>query len=195
MHVRKLIVSLAGAVTLAATAAPAQAASLTCPAEPTAREFSRWLDPSQYAAVPGGSFEADGWTLAGGARRVSGQHPWNPAGTGVLELPAGAKAVSPPFCIAVDRPTVRMFARNTGSPLGALNARLIVPTLLGDLRLPIGLALDPQDRWAPTLPMPVLVNLLTLLGGPGYVRLELSSGGAGAGWQVDDVYVDPYSKG
>lgn len=195
MYARKLIGSLAAAAALAATAAtPAHAAALTCPQEPSSRVFARWLDPSPYVAISGGSFEQDGWTLTGGARRVPGNQPWGEGATS-LSLPAGATAVSPPVCVSIDRPTIRAFGRNTGAMLGAVHATVLVPTVLGELRLPVGVVLNPADRWAPTLPMPVLVNLLTLLGGPGHVRFELAASGPGSEWLVDDVYIDPYSKG
>ncbi|MDA0181089.1 hypothetical protein OJ997_12345 [Solirubrobacter phytolaccae] len=194
MYARKLIGSLVVATALIAPGA-AHAAPLTCPQEPTVRVFRPWLDPSPY--VPIGSFEADGWTLTGGASRVPGNEPWRVGGAGhatSLKLPAGATAVSPPVCISIDRPTIRFFARNTGAPLGRVRATVVVPTLLGELRLPIGVVLNPSERWSPTLPMPVIVNLLTLLGGPGNVRFELTAAGYKSEWLVDDVYLDPYSK-
>lgn len=193
MNARKLIGTLAGTVALtAAVAAPAQAA--TCPAEPTQRAFERWLDPFNYVLVPGGTFEADGWTLTGGAQRVPGNEPWHVAGAGdanALSLPTGARAVSPPVCISVDRPTIRFFARNTGAALGSVRVSVLVPSLLGELRLPVGAVVSTSDRWSPTLPSLTVVNLLTLLGGPGDVRVELAAAGD---WLIDDVYVDPYSK-
>ena len=195
MDARKLIGTLAGAVALAGVAAaPAHA----CPAEPAERTFERWLDPAHYVLMPGGTFEADGWTLSDGARRVPGNEPWHVAGADddtALSLPAGARAVSPPVCISVDRPTIRFFARNQGSLLGGVRVTVLVPTLLGELRVPLGAVLNPTDSWAPTAPTLTVVNLLTLLGGPGDVRFELSASGLGSDWLVDDVYVDPYSKG
>lgn len=194
MHARKLIGTLAAAALAATATTPAHAAELSCPSEPSSRIFLRWLDPAHYVPMPGGSFEQDGWTLTGGAQRVPGNEPWRVAGAdhaSALSLPAGATAVSPPVCVSVDRPTIRAFARNDGGLLGSVRVNVLVPTALGEVRLPVGLHLDPTGRWAPTLPMPVVANLLTLLGGPGDVRFEFVSGGD---WLVDDVYVDPYSK-
>lgn len=199
MHARKRIGTLFGAALIAgaAAAAPAQAAALSCPAEPTQRVFERWYDPAHYVLVPGGDFEAAGWTLTGGAERVPGNEPWRVGGADdatALHLPAAATATSPPVCVAVDRPTLRFFARHQGSALGRVWVTALVPTLLGELRVPLGVVTDSGDGWAPTPPTLTLVNLLTVLGGPGDVRFELTAG-VGSDWLVDDVYLDPYSKG
>jgi len=190
---RKLIGTMAG-LTLAAGAFAAPAHAATCPDAPSTRAFQPWLDFARYTAIPGGDFETAGWELDGGAERVAGGTPWRPGST-VLSLPDGGRATSPPVCISVDRPVVRAFARNVGSPLGLVSVTVIVPTDLGDLRLPIGVVANLSSDWAPTLPAPVLDNLLTLLGGPGDVRFEFAAHGAGAAWLVDDVLLDPYSKG
>ena len=200
MNARKRIGTVGVALFAGLSAsAPAQAASLTCPAEPTQQTFQRWLDPAHYVPMPGGTFEAEGgWTLSDGARRVPGNEPWYVAGADdstALSLPAGASAISPPVCISVDRPTIRFFARNQGSLLGQVRVTVLVPTVLGEVRLPIGTVLDPTDDWSPTPPTLAVVNLLSLLGGPGDVRFELTASGYRSDWLVDDVYVDPYSKG
>jgi hypothetical protein len=59
--------------------------------------------------------------------------------------------------------------------------------------LPIGVV-TPGSRWSPTLPLPVLANLLPLLPNDRTaVRFRLTAIG-GSTWQVDDVYVDPRSR-
>jgi hypothetical protein len=42
--------------------------------------------------------------------------------------------------------------------------------------------------------MPVVANLLTLLGGSTTVRFQFVAVGPGSAWDVDDVMLDPYSK-
>ena len=62
-------------------------------------------------------------------------------------------------------------------------------TLLGlELTLPVGVVLG-GEQWAPTLPLLVVGNLLSR-----EARFKFSSAPGGA-WQIDDVFVDPYSKG
>jgi hypothetical protein len=61
------------------------------------------------------------------------------------------------------------------------------------LELPIGVVL-PNSHWAPSLPMPIVANLLPLL--PNQmtpVQFRFTPLGT-ATWSVDDVYVDPKSR-
>jgi hypothetical protein len=110
----------------------------------------------------------------------------------------GGAVTSPPICVGLERPTIRFFARNTGSPLGLLTVEALVRAPLGlTVAVPIGVVAGVGHDWAPTLPMPIVANLLPLLPGDGFtsVRLRFSAVGLGSAWTVDDVYVDPYSKG
>ena len=71
--------------------------------------------------APDGGFEAggQGWYLSGGAKVVAGNESFylNDAGdSGSLSLPAGSSAVSPPVCMAIDTPSFRFVARNSGDP-------------------------------------------------------------------------------
>jgi hypothetical protein len=50
------------------------------------------------------------------------------------------------------------------------------------------------SKWTPTLPLPVIANLLPLLPGDlTPVRFRFTP--VGGAWQIDDVYVDPYRTG
>jgi hypothetical protein len=61
--------------------------------------------------------------------------------------------------------------------------------------VPIGIVLG-GSAWGPTLPMPVIANLLPLLPGDlTPVRFRFTPAGIGGAWQIDDVYVDPYRGG
>ena len=96
-----------------------------------------------------------------------------------LSLPAGSSATTGPVCVTVAHPTIRFFARGNGL--------MTVSVLAGGLELPIG-AVAGGGSWSPSLPMPVVFNLL----GEQDVRFRFVSAGA---LRIDDVYVDPYSKG
>src|SRR5438093_93945 len=112
-----VVVAALGCALLTAAPAGADGGLLGGCGEPTARPFLPWLDPMAYALLPDGSFEQGGagWQLAGGASTGAGNEPWYTSGPGTtaLLLPAGASAVSAPFCIGLLNPTVRLFARNT----------------------------------------------------------------------------------
>jgi len=165
--------------------------------------FRPWLDPMSYTVVPGGSLEegAGGWTL-NGASVVSGNEPWEVHGDGdsrSLKIPAGKSATTDTICVGLEHPTLRFFAKSSGnSLLGAVGTALTVEVVFEDawgreLSLPIGTVL-PKSQWSPTLPYPVVANLLPLLPGERTpVRFRFRAAG-GSNWQIDDVYVDPRSR-
>ena len=162
---------------LLAFAAPAAAA---CPERDLTRPFLPWLDPAWYEPAPDGGLEAgaSGWTLTGGAAVANGGRP-NGGGAHSLALPAGATATTAPACITIAHPTIRLFTRGSGL--------LTVTVLVDGAELPIGVALG-GGAWAPSLPVPVVVNLL----GARQVQFRFASAGP---LRIDDVYIDPYSKG
>jgi hypothetical protein len=180
---------LAAAGALAALALAAPQARAACPAQPLDRTFLPWLDLAFYQEAPDGGFEDGGaWTLAGGAAIVAGNQPYL-AGSKSLDLPAGASATTAPICVTVAHPTVRFFARNTGSASAPLTVTVKFKTLAGlPVELPVGTVLGGAE-WQPTLPLPLVGNLLS-----DEVRFTFTPA-AGSAWQVDDVYIDPYSKG
>jgi hypothetical protein len=172
---RSLLVALATFL----FAAPAAQA---CTDQPLAKPFTPWLDFANYQAAPDGGLEAGaaGWTL-NGASVVDGGHPFGGGGQSSLSVPAGASAVSAPVCVTLAHPTLRFFARGTGA--------MTVSAITQDgLELPVG-AVVGTGSWAPTLPMPVVLNLL----GEQNVRFRFAS--ALGSFRVDDLYIDPYSKG
>jgi hypothetical protein len=178
---------LAAAGALAAFALAAPQAHAACPQQPLDRTFLPWLDPALYQEAPDGGFERGGsWVLHGGAAVVDGNQPYL-AGARSLDLPAGSSATTAPICVTVAHPTIRFFARNAGSALAPLTVSVQFKTLLGlTAELPVGVVLGGAG-WQPTLPLPVVGNLLS-----DEVRFTFTSDGA---WRIDDVYVDPYSKG
>jgi hypothetical protein len=185
---RRPLIVVAGALVALALAAPAAQAA-ACPEQPLERTFLPWLDPAWYHPAPDGGFEGSGdWTLTGGAEVVDGNQPFLD-GSRSLELPAGATATTAPICVTVAHPTIRLFARNEGNPLAPLVVSVSFRTLLGlQVTLPVGVALS-GEAWAPTLPLLVVGNLLSR-----EARFTFASA-PGGDWQIDDVQVDPYSKG
>lgn len=158
------------ALTALLFAAPAAQA---CPDQPLSRPFTPWLDFAWYQAAP------PDWEL-NGASVVAGGQPWG-GGPESLSIPAGANVVSAPVCITLAHPTLRFFIRGDGA--------LAVSVIAGPgLELPVGVALG-SAVWAPS---PIVLNVLNLLGEQ-EVRFRLES--VLGSHQVDDVWIDPYSKG
>jgi hypothetical protein len=208
---RRISRSLALVAALAATAVAAPSADAgvlvasadNCPEQTVAQAFLPWLDPMNYTLVPGGSLEdgAAGWSL-NGASVVSGNEPWQVHGDGEgrsLKIPAGKSATTDTICVGLEHPTLRFFAKSSGnSLLGSLVTALTVEVVFEDNAggvhaLPIGAVL-PDSHWTPTLPYPILVNLLPLLPDDKTpVQFRFRAVG-GASWQIDDVYVDPHSR-
>jgi hypothetical protein len=202
---RGLGLALALITALLVSAAPANAGLLVesaenCEAKPTAKVFLRWLDPLNYVPVTGGDFEsgAEGWKLSG-ARVVDGNEPFkvgDAADSRSLSIPAGASATTPAMCAGLDHLFMRYFARSSKtSLLGALTSRLRVDVLVetstgATLALPLGTQLL-TPSWSPSLPVPVVANLLPLLPGAHTpVAFRFTAEGS-ASWTIDDVYLDP----
>ncbi|MDX6670588.1 MAG: hypothetical protein QOI91_951 [Solirubrobacteraceae bacterium] len=161
------------------------------------RPFLPWADPFEYVLVQGGTFEggATSWALAGAAATVAGNESYyvHAAGEGrSLRLPAGSSATSPSTCVGLEHPTLRLFVRNAGATLSTLKVEVRFEDSGGVVRtLPIGV-IAAGRAWQPSLPLPVVANLLPLLPGQHTaVQFRLTPQGGGGDWGIDDVYVDP----
>jgi hypothetical protein len=197
-----LAVGAAAALGLAVTVPAAKADVLSlggssCNYQQLEQPFAQFGDDADYALVPGGSFESGGpaWTTAGGASLVADNEPWG-AGVQAMSLPSGSSVTSPATCVSLDTPTLRFFANSSGDDdSSALQVSVLFNNSAGGLSsLPIG-AVTPSGAWEPTLPYAIGVNLLSLLGGDySAVAFQFTPQGADS-WEIDDVYVDPWSKG
>jgi hypothetical protein len=197
---RRLLALLAAigaltAIALSPATAGAKTFGLNCPGS-TQQPFKPWLDPASYILAPGGDFEAaSAWTLTGGAKIVSGNEPYkvHSASDGnSLSIPAGGSATSPPICVGLTYPTLRLFASG-GNLLSLLKVDVIYKTALGTTTQPVML-LPVMPNWAPTLPMLFLANatgITSLDGLTSSVQFRFTVLG-NAGWKIDDVYVDPW---
>lgn len=186
----------AGVLALAALAfaMPSGAQAAGCPEQPSAQTFLPWLDVAWYVPAPDGGLEGggSGWQLSGGAAVVDGNNAYLD-GEHSLALPGGASATTAPMCIGIEHPTIRLFARNTGSPLSALAVSVVFRDPLGARRtVPVG-AVAAGSRWAPTPIMPVVVDLLALTGDQ-RAAFRFTALDERGEWTIDDVYVDPYNK-
>jgi hypothetical protein len=197
----RALLAVVGALFVLPTAT-AQAALVeveACDDATLTKPFQRWADVANYKPAPGGDFEGDlaAWTLSGGAKTVAGSEPWGvtgAVGSRALALPAGASAVAPATCVTAGAPTFRFFARSTGGLLPLLRADLLYRD--GALRIvPVPVGIVPAGGgWQPTLPMLTASAVGAALAG-GEAPLAIRFTAVSGSWQIDDVFVDPYSRG
>jgi hypothetical protein len=200
-------ITLVAAAALLATLVPASGASAAatsttagtlCPGT-LSQPFAPWSDLNSYTLAPGGSFEGSvtGWSLAGGASVTSGSQTY--AGTGVssLSVPVGSTAVSPDICIDPTRETFRFFARNNSSSSTAkLKVEILYPTKSGGWKSILGGIVDTAKvRGWQVSPIYSNSSDLALLSGLSNPPVRYRFTASGGGWQVDDVYVDPFRRG
>jgi hypothetical protein len=200
---------VAAAVTLA-TALSAESASAgvlvntesakNCTTQVLEQPFKRWLDYFQYTLVPGGNFESGvpAWTLSK-SKVVSGNESFyvrSKKDARSLSLGASGTATSRPVCVGIYHPTLRFFARNRGLATSTLTVEVLFESSLGQvLSLPIGVVPGLATTWQPTLPLPVIANLLPLLPNEKTaVAFRFRATGIGGNWQIDDVFVDPHKR-
>jgi hypothetical protein len=205
--VHLIAVAATCATALLFVAAPSASAgilvkSATDCTSPTAEQpFTRWHDSSSYILAPDGSFEngAGDWSL-NRASVQSGNDSYDIAGDGgshSLQIKPGGNALTSTICVGLDRPTLRFMSHSSGGLLGlsTMAVSVRVETSLGlVVELPIGVV-TPSSKWQPSLPMPILANLLPLLPGqmtPVQFRFTPLLGGT---YTIDDVYVDPRNRG
>jgi hypothetical protein len=191
MHVRALVAGLSAVVGLALLAPAAQAGlTASCDGQVLERPFLPWADPARYVLAPDGEFGggAAGWQ---GGDVVAERSPLS--GDGALRLGSDGSATSPAMCVTVAHPTLRFLARNAGEQTGTLGVEVLFEDLAGRAQtLPIGVVAG-GGGWAPTLPMPIVANLLALLPGD-QTPVAFRFTARGGDWRIDDVYVDPYCK-
>lgn len=206
LHRSTLLRSLALAVTtIAALATQSGSASasgtglgIACPT-PTSTPFAPWGDHASYAFAPDGGLEsgAAGWTLAGGARVVTGNEPWHVSGPGnhSLDLPAGSSATSAPMCIGVFSDGMRFFAQNLGGSGSRLHVQVIYGGGVGGVIGSLGGTLGISDRatlsagsvWDPTRSVGMAGGLVPVF--TRYVQFRITP--TGGTWRIDDLYLDP----
>ena len=154
--------------------------------------FSTWGDQSGYYAAPNGGFESGttGWTVSGGAQVVSGNEPWNLAGTGAhsLKLPTGATAAIS-VCNGLTYPAIRFVVKGAGGN-ATLHVRVVAHSLVGVLSILDGGSFSVGSNWTPS---PKLSTLMSALASPlGTKSMEIQISVTSGSAQIDDLYIDPY---
>jgi hypothetical protein len=153
--------------------------------------FSTFHDSNWYTLAPGqsvNSFDGTGWTLSGGAKLVTTTLADGSTGT-VLDMPAGAMAVSPPMCVSAAYPSARAQVRDL---VGAPSIRLFVQyTNTKSWQKPIAAGtFAGKPQWANSQPLDLHPGNLY---GWQQETFTLYGGDKGTDAQVYNFYVDPHS--
>lgn len=201
-QLKRPVVTLAVTIgTMILTLFAVPAAQAACTAAPTTKVFAAFGDSSDYSLAPGGSFEsgATDWTLTG-ASVVTDNDPWKLHGAGdtkSLSVSAGGQAVSPAFCVGVEHPTFRFVARRTGGSWGVLNVKLRWKLAGGATNETVVTAIDGKDASWHVTDRSALSTVLPLWnsGQTASVQFVFDPEDFGGAWTIDDVYVDPYTRG
>ena len=193
---RRLGVLLISAILVALAAAPVSpaATSPSCNYGQASHPFATWGDIASYTLVPGGSFEsgAPGWTLAGGARIVSGNESYyanSRYDSHSLALPAGSSATTASFCVSLNRPTIRVFVANGGSSSSRLRVKVVFRGLLGVLGILDGGTFTAGPAWRPS---PIMLATLNAPLGTNSAQFVFTPADSSGAWRIDDLYVDPW---
>ena len=197
-HLRRSLTAALGAAALTLAVVPA--AEAACSATPTTKAFAAFGDNADYSLAPAGAFEsgATGWSLSGSSV-ANGNEPAKIHGSGdtkSLAISATGQAVSPTFCVGIQHPSFRFFARRTSGTWGVLNVKLRYKGADGATNeTTVGSVSAGDTAWHATASIP-LSTVLGLWNGDqsASVQIVLDPEDYGGAWAVDDVYVDPYSR-
>jgi len=185
-----LAVLLAAVVGGSAQAAPpVKTSACSQPDYAFSQPFASAGDSNWYTLAPGqspDSFDGTGWTLTGGARLVTTTLADGSTGT-VLDLPAGATAVSPPMCVSAAYPDARTEVRDVaGPPIHLFVAYTNTPSW----EKPAAAGAIPGNAtWSYSPPLQLHPG--NLYGWQQEV-FTLTNSGKGADAQLYDFYVDPH---
>lgn len=167
---RLVIIGLVAAAISIAAATPASAGPLMasaddCAAQPLSKPFTPWLDYANYTQLT----------------------------EGTQTLSAGESIVSPSICVGLQHPTLRFFSKRESGWM--LTSSMRVEVLVTDAQgsnhsLPIGQVIN-GGSWQPTLPLPIIVNALSLAE---QTSVAFRYTAVGGDWSIGDVWVDPYAR-
>lgn len=192
MKVRLSAVLLAGigagiAASTSVANAAIPAATDSCPAPQVSQPFLSMKDSNWYELAPGqtpDSFAGTGWTLTGGARIVTTTLADGSTGQ-VLDLPAGATATSPLFCLATDFPTAKAMVRSVSGAPGLTFAVSYPdhPQTTKTANVPS------NNNWAVSTPLKLNPAKSTNWQ---QAQITFTANGKGGGeYQIYNVYIDP----
>ena len=202
MKIKRAISAVALSASLLSVTAPAASASdvastADCTSPAVSTPLTAFGDARHYFVAPGGDFEAGaaGWKLAGGALTVSGEGMLGlGADSASLQLPAGASATSPTFCVDLNYPTFRFFAAQLDPGKGKLSVDVVYPAI--DQKKTEAAKVSKLDEELElTKDVPLKPATVDKADGWRLVQLRFRAAADGPSWKVDDVLVDPRMRG
>jgi hypothetical protein len=170
---------------------PAEPAPATCEGQLFSQPFAAFEDLRYYTLVPGGEFNSasEGWTLSGGAQIVTATRPEGSTG-GVLYLPTGAVAISPPLCVTLAYPIARTWVNAASGTKRATVSVSYANTRTATEPLEVGKLRSRHGTW--TLGE---FNVEPQAGGeeeaPRNVRFIIEASKTNSNTELYDLYVDP----
>lgn len=165
-----------------------------CPGQVFSQPFEAFEDDNYYTLVEGSEFNAgpEGWILRRGAEVVEGTRPDGSTG-GVLELPGGALAISPPVCVTLQYPTARAWVQTVGGS-GGVSVGVYYAGVKHGLRRAEHVALlgsEEEGAWELSDPFAVKPELAGSEEGVREVRFVYANLGWHGVFRLSGLYVDP----
>ena len=170
-------------------------ASAVCADAQAEQVFASWGDPSLYVPAVGGDAESlEEWSVNKNAGRGNNS-PFS-RGSSSLFLGEKGEAISPAICVSVAHPTIRLFAMNTAGEDSELEVEIYYEGLDGKVKKLKVARLRGGAHWSPTTIVPIYVNMLGAAAENGFTAIAVKFKAKdvkqkGAGWLIDDLYVDP----
>lgn len=174
---------------LALSSTPALATS-TCEGQTFSQPFAALNDFNYYTLVPQSRFNgpSEAWRLSGGAEIIKATRPDGSTG-GVLDMPEGSRAVSPPVCVTLLYPSARVYIRNVE---GAAALKVAVAYASTGVVARVAGIRGETEGWTASAPFSVLPELGGLGEETRDVRFVFT--GKSGDTQLYGLYVDPYFK-
>ncbi|MDX6658687.1 MAG: hypothetical protein QOH62_3480 [Solirubrobacteraceae bacterium] len=202
---RRIAAPLALVLALFALAAGSAHASLlvadgaNCNDYSSSQVFLPWADPANYTLAPGGDFEkgSSRWNLVGASRVGNDNESFQVGGSAdraSLSLPSGSVAISPAMCVGLSHPDFRVFFKQTdGSAVAALRIDVLFDDATGTTQTQNVGGVGGRSSWTLSAQIPIVVNLLPLLDQGTPVAFRFTA--LGGDFRIDDLYVDPWTRG
>jgi hypothetical protein len=183
---------------LGVSAAPALAggkqtqAPATCEGQTFTQQFDAYKDSNFYTLVPGGEFNnvSQGWELSNGAQIVETTRPDGTTG-GVLNMPSGSVAVSPPVCVTLQYPTARVSVQDVRGSEGVAVAVAYANTKTAEAPKNVGQVHGQQSSWTLSNPFNVQPQTAGHSEETREVRFVFTAQGKTSDFQLSGLYVDP----
>ena len=164
-----------------------------CPGQTFSQPFEALNDSNYYTLVQGSEFNGpeEGWTLNNGASIVQGTRPDGSSG-GVLDMPSGSYAISPPVCVTLQYPTARGWVETVQGGGGVTVGVFYAGAKTGPMGQPVGqLSAKQGIGWVLSNPFGVKPQLGGSEEGVREVRFIYVNVTKSSDFHLSGLYVDP----